>query len=178
VTLAEWLILGLGKGWQSTAVDWAGLDDAVRALAPGDLLTQRALLPVGEWSLLLTDGPLGTDPGMLPSQAARQLRIPALDATCIDDGDHPYPGRSINYYDPQSTDLLCLRRSIAAYDDGGRWQFDVAGEPWHFEQVDRYKSRRKSARFTSEMLYSYLGSLNVPYQMVPSWSETIVVHLM
>jgi hypothetical protein len=52
---------------------------------------------------------------------------------------------------------LGYRRSIAVSNDGGRWTFDDIGEPFAFEQLDRYRSRRLRDRFTPEMLREYLG---------------------
>ncbi len=40
--------------------------------------------------------------------------------------------------------------------DGGCWIFEVSGEPYPFEELDKYELRRKRDRFTREMLTRYL----------------------
>jgi len=52
-------------------------------------------------------------------------------------------------------------RSLGAMNDGGRWVFDDAGEPFPFEKPKQYKARRVRDRFTLEMLKDLLQHLGL-----------------
>ena len=56
---------------------------------------------------------------------------------------------------------LGYRRCIAASNDGGRWVFDQSGEPYEFENLAAYKSKRKRERFTRELLLEYLRHFGI-----------------
>ena len=45
--------------------------------------------------------------------------------------------------------------------DGGRWIFETSGEPYDFEQIERYAAKRKRDRFTHEMLAEYLAHFGI-----------------
>lgn len=53
-------------------------------------------------------------------------------------------------------------RSIAAANDGGRWVFETSGDPFPFEELGRYKARRKRDRFPPQLLWQYLQEMGVP----------------
>lgn len=172
--LADWLAESAGS--RPKPARWSSLADAARALAPGGRVSRHAAVPVADgWSALLTDGPLGTDVGLLPSEAARDLGIQALRAVCVETGEATHPARILELYGPGGqAPLLCVR-TIAAADDGGRWVFETSGEPLPFEDQDAYGRRRKADRFTGEMLYAYLRALGVPLDTEPSWTDAVVV---
>lgn len=167
----------MGEDWSLTGVEWAGLDDAAQCLAPTPLLTRQAVIPVNGWSLILTNGPLGTDVGMLPSLAARQLGCRGVRAFCSEDGEVVFPARILEVFGPDGSGPLLAVRTIAASNDGGRWVFETTGEPFPFERLDHYSRRRKSDRFTSTLLYEYLGALRVPLDEEPDWSRAILLEL-
>lgn len=52
-------------------------------------------------------------------------------------------------------------RSIGAVNDGGRWTFDLVGEPQDFEDEANYIARRKRDRFTSTLLQQYCRAMGV-----------------
>jgi hypothetical protein len=52
-------------------------------------------------------------------------------------------------------------RALEVANDGGRWVFEQSGEPFPFEQVERYQERRVRDRFTFEMLKDYLRHLGL-----------------
>ena len=61
-------------------------------------------------------------------------------------------------------DPLCGRidvRAIEVANDGGRWVCEEEGEPFAFEQVEKYQERRVRDRFTFEMLKDYLRRLGL-----------------
>jgi hypothetical protein len=123
----------------------------------------------------LSNSPLGTDVGLLPSRAAEDLDCAALRAVCIRDGEGPYPASVLELYGPDGEPPMFLVRSISALDDGGRWTFELAGVQQTFERPDLYTRRRTAERFPPEVLLDYLRSLSVPVGDEPEWREAILV---
>lgn len=132
------------------------------ALAPSAYIERRAVIPLGAWTLLLTNGPRGTDVGMLPSLATRQWGCYGIRATSLEDGEHVFPGRVLEVFGPGGDPPLMAVRSITAMNDGGRWVFETFGEPFAFERLDEYEHRLKRRRFASALLHEYLRELRVP----------------
>ena len=56
--------------------------------------------PFDEWTLILSNGPMGTDVGVLPSQAARELRARAIRAVCVADDSPAFAARILEVYGP------------------------------------------------------------------------------
>lgn len=161
--LATWLANALGPGWRRRSASVDSFEALCELLTPGNQLRRHALLEVEGWTAVLTDGPIGTDLGMVPSLAARELRSTAIRATRTDSGTRGFQAVVLEVFDPATEDSLRCRRSIAAADDGGRWTFEQFGSPFDFEQVGAYSRRRVRDRFTPEMLTGYLEALGVPF---------------
>jgi hypothetical protein len=173
---AEWLAGALGLPWRARG--WAGgsLAEAVELVRPHVPLRRYLLLPVsGGWTVLLNDGPLGTDVGVLPMHAARELHCRSVRAVAAAHRDK-FPATIMEVYDPAAVDdpMLC-RRAIYAVDDGGRWEFGESGERFEFEDVDAYRRRRVRDRFTPELLERYLIELGVPVNESPDVGAAVVV---
>jgi hypothetical protein len=175
--VGSWLRDGMGDDWRLQRAGWRSLDEAVSTLEPSPLMTLQAAIPVRGWTLILTNGPSGTDVGMLPSQAARELGCRAVRAVCSEDDAARYPARILEVFGPDGAGPLLTRRAIAAANDGGRWVFETSGEPLPFERVDNYAQRRKADRLTSALLYEYLRALQVPIDYEPDWSSAMVIEL-
>jgi hypothetical protein len=175
--LAAWLLDGLGSEWSLRRVPWRSHTDAVLDLRPSVPISRRAVIPSASWSLLMTNGPLGSDVGLLPSQAARQLGCRAIRAVCVEDGEPGYPARILEVYGHDGEPPLYCRRSIVAANDGGRWVFETEGEPFSFEHTEMYRRRRITDRFTSSLLYEYLSKLGAPFDVEPEWANTQIVEL-
>ena len=176
-TVAPWLLDGMGDGWGLRPVQWQSVDDAAAVMARAPQMTRNAIVPVDGWSLLFRNGPKGNDVGVIPSLAARQLGCRALRAVCVRDDEDEYPARILEVFGPDGQPPLLVRRSIVAANDGGKWVFETSGEPFEFEDLERYKRRRKSERFPPELLYEYLGHLGVPFDTEPDWSRTQLLEL-
>jgi hypothetical protein len=56
-----------------------------------------------------------------------------------------------------------VQRSIFAANDGGQWKFAANGQPFAFEDSDRYKVRRIRDRFTPDMLDEYLRNFGIQF---------------
>jgi hypothetical protein len=158
--LAEWIIKSWGGFAQQIPLDLSGLQALV---ARTDVLTSRVLLPAGAWTAVLTNGPLGTDLGGLPTLIAsafntKTIRAVASSAATI-----------LEVYDGAK------ERNVYAADDGGRWKFGQFGDPLPFEDGSAYSRRRVKDRFTPDMLRSYLAALGVPSPNEIELSLAVVV---
>lgn len=173
--LACWVSKSLGPEWKETLAAWTDISDAVEALSPSRVISRYAFVPVADWSVVLNNGPRGTDVGVLPSQAAREFRCLGIRAVAVDDGDGPFPARVLEVYSPAGAEPLGLVRAIAAANDGGRWVFESVGEPYEFEDRGAYRNREKARRLTTLMVHQYLNCLGVPTAVVPDWSQVRVV---
>jgi len=157
--------------------------ESLEALCEGYLTphvpwNRSAVVPWGEWSLYLNNGPLGTDTGMLPSKAAKELDCRAIRATAADPGPDEYGAAILEVFHPdEEEDLLRCRRALYAADDGGRWVFGQAGELFDFEDVIAYRKRRIRDRFTLDMLRSYLRHLGVPTDTDPEVALIVLVEM-
>lgn len=174
VELADWFSSGDGALGQQRP-GWKGLPDVIRDLAATDLVTARAFVPLGRWTLLLTNGPSGTDLGVLPSQATRGLGCLSVRAVWSDRRDASCPAVLIEVFAPDGEPPLMARRSVAVVADGERWVFESTGLPYRFEHIRRYGARRKADRFTPRMLHEYLRALHVPIDEEPDWAGAVVV---
>ena len=96
--VADRLRDGLGKPWIARNPGWGSLADAASDLAPAAPLNRYAAVPIGSWTLILNNGPRGTDAWLLPSQAARELGCCAVRAVCVQDDDPGYPARILEVY--------------------------------------------------------------------------------
>ncbi len=175
--LASWLANGLVNARVITTSPWSGLDDLLVALAPAPVVSRYAWVPMaGGWAALFNNSPLGTDVGVLPSLAARELGVCAVKAVCTADDD-PYPARILEVFGPDGSPPLLLRRSIVAANDGGRWVFETSGAQLEFEDDSTYGLRRKADRFPAELLQRYLRELGIPVDSEPLWNQAVVVEL-
>ncbi|MDP9903108.1 hypothetical protein [Arthrobacter bambusae] len=173
--LASWIQTGLGdKEWEIKYPASVSLADAISALKPEIAVTRYLCVPLGAWSVLLNNSPLGTDVGVLPSYAARELGCRAIRAVNVPD-DATFPARILEVYGPNGAPPRALERSIAAAKDGRSWVFETSGTPYPFEDHTAYELRIKSRRFTSQMLFDYIRALGVPLGETPDWSNTVMV---
>ncbi len=172
--LADWIARGLETGWVVRPANVDSVADAVAILAPGTAVTRYLCVPVGAWTALLSNGPVGTDVGVLPSYAARELGCRAMRVVNSDD-TAMYPARILEVYAPTGKPPLALERLIVAANDGGRWVFESSGATYPFEDQLAYTRRTKASRFTTDMVYDYLRALGVPIETGPDWSHALMV---
>jgi hypothetical protein len=77
---------------------------------------------------------------------------------CARPGDPKSPGAIWEVYAPSEmggTPPRFARRSIACSDDG-HWVFEQFGEPYPFEDLERYRAKRNRDRFDAALLQCYL----------------------
>ncbi|GAB2570310.1 hypothetical protein [Kribbella endophytica] len=175
--VADWFHADDGK-WSVGSPRWTSLQDAAAALTPTAPITRYAFVDLAGWTLMLNNGPNGTDVGLMPSLAARELRCRAIRAVCVPDEGPGYPARILEVYGPDTESPLALERSVVAADDGGRWVFEASGRPYEFEDGDSRHRRHKRDRFTCEMLHRYLRALGVPATAEPDWATAVLIELL
>ncbi len=125
--------------------------------------TQRHLfIPTrGAWTAYVENGWTGTDAASPMRSMARRLSIRCLRVVAVPHtlrGDQGrYGSVMLGVYGPERPGKISSTvRALAAANDGGRWVFEQSGEPFPFEQVEKYQARRVRDRFTLEMLKDYL----------------------
>jgi hypothetical protein len=147
------------------------LETAFRSLEPLTSVENRRELFVptrSQWTAYFDNGWQGTDPSAVKylclKLRCRGMRVDAVPHTLREDR----PGASgrwgaamFDVYGPKPNPIQNYIRSVVAMNDGGRWIFEEYGEPFPFEQVERYKERIKRKRLTFEMLRDYSAALGV-----------------
>ncbi|HEX8705113.1 MAG TPA: hypothetical protein VF815_40150, partial [Myxococcaceae bacterium] len=131
--------------------------------------TQRDLfIPTrSAWTGYVENGWTGTDAASAMSVMARRLntrglRVVAVPHTLRKDGSGRYGAVMLDVFGPkQPGKIHNYVRALGASNDGGRWVFDESGEPFPFEQMEKYQERRVRDRFTFEMLKDYLRHLGL-----------------
>ena len=130
--------------------------------------TQRDLfIPTrSAWTAYVENGWTGTDASSAMSVMARRLSIRCLRVVAVPHtlrGDQGrYGSVMLEMYGPaQPGKSGNTVRALAAANDGGRWVFVEVGEPFAFEQVEKYQARKVRERFTFEMLKDYLRHLGL-----------------
>jgi hypothetical protein len=157
---SDWLASELSSSSTYFALSHSSLAQVAELLVPGVSSSRaKALLAWNDWTLMLTGGPLGTDPGLIPSRAAGRLGVLAISATANPGPDNE--ATALEVFDPEVTTNGCLRRSIAVVRESS-WRFHEWGERFPFEQPEFYDERSKRERFTPVLLDDYLTFLGAP----------------
>jgi hypothetical protein len=129
--------------------------------------TKYLFLPTNssEWTAYFDNGVLGTDAVGLMSVMAQKLSTLTIRVTCspntmpskvFSETRGSYGANILEVYNSQG-----VRRVIYCANDGGKWKFGQSGEPFDFENMPQYLTRRISEKFTEEMLRNYLSNLAV-----------------
>jgi hypothetical protein len=88
--------------------------------------------------------------------------------------DIAYPANAINVVDAGKS-----VRSIHVMLDGDSWVFFQKGEPLSFEDVDRYRARRKKDRLTPQIVSTYLNQIGYGSLRREFWiDEAAPAHLL
>jgi hypothetical protein len=146
------------------------LEQVLSRLLPlsGGETQRRLFIPTrSAWTAYVENGWTGTDAASAMSVMARRLsirclRVVAVPHTLRKHGGGRYGAVMLEVYGPEQPGKIHNTvRALGASNDGGRWVFDQSGEPFAFEQVERYQARRVRDRFTFEMLKDYLRHLGL-----------------
>jgi len=145
------------------------LQDALEALLPLVNIghSKRVFVPTAsEWTAYFDNGWRGTDAATPMSVLARRLQCEGMRVTAV----HHHMPRKRKPNDPRAYGAMILeiyaptgksRRAITAANDGGSWVFNQSGEPYPFEDIRAYATKRIRDRFTLEMLEKYLKLLGL-----------------
>lgn len=120
------------------------------------------------WTAYFDNGVRGPDPVPVMGYLARHMKTRGLAVTAIPhtagspgiEGGR-YGAVSFEMVGPERTHFLNYIRSIAVVFNGRKWEFALGGEAQPFEDVDAYRARKATERFTFEMLDRYCRSLGV-----------------
>ena len=155
------------------------LSAAFEALPPLSMGLYRSLFisTRNGWTAFFRSGLLGSDPSPVMGVFAGQFGCQAM-RVCTPPGG----GAIWEVYAPESmggAPPLLFRRTIANCDDGG-WVFEQSGEPFPFEDLDRYRARRTRDRFDAALLSRYLGefgldAFNEDFYTVDAATPAIVI---
>jgi len=146
------------------------LEQVLSRLLPlsGGETQRRLFIPTrSAWTAYVENGWTGTDAASAMSVMARRLsirglRVVAVPHTLRKDGGGRYGAVMLDVFGPEQLGKIHnYVRALGASNDGGRWVFDQEGEPFAFEQVEKYQERRVRDRFTFEMLKDYLRHLGL-----------------
>jgi hypothetical protein len=145
------------------------LEQALSSLLPltGGETQRHLFIPTrSAWTAYVSNPWTGTDAASPMRSMARRLSIRCLRVVAVPhtlSGDRGrYGAVMLGVYGPKQPEKLrSTVRALAAANDGGHWVFDQSGEPFAFEQVERYQARRVRDRFTFEMLKDSLHHLGL-----------------
>jgi hypothetical protein len=125
-----------------------------------------------EWSAYLENGWRGNDVSTV-SHLSRVMRCRAIRAVSVPHSMRKTPTGELGRYgatilevyaaDSSGCSFLNVQRSVFAANDGGRWKFGANGQPFDFEDLERYKARQIRDRFTPGMLDEYLRYFGIQF---------------
>ena len=166
--------------WQSGLVEPRGMRMEMRPVTGSLEHVLSSLLPLsgpeglrqlfiptrGRWAAYIENGWTGTDATTAVSYMAevlgcRGLRVVAVPHTHRKGKGGRYGAVMLDVFGSTPTLGINYLRALGASNDGGRWVFDESGQPFAFEQVEKYQEKRVKDRFTFDMLRDYLRHLGL-----------------
>lgn len=171
-------VLDAFVAWKRTLVDsvevqavTGGLAAKIASLEPLTMPPRRSLFVQTQtrWTAYFDNSILGTDAvgpviHLVDILKCRGVIISSVSQTLQNDlrnGNGAYGATQFELYDPATENALRCLRSVHVSFDSDKWRFDASGEVQPFEEVDSYKNRSVSERFTREMLVRYALSLGI-----------------
>jgi hypothetical protein len=146
------------------------LEQVLSSLLPltsGEIQRELFIPTRSAWTAYVENGWTGTDAASPMSYMARRLsirclRVVAVPHTLRKHGGGRYGAVMMDVFGPEQPGKINnYVRAVEVANDGGRWAFEQEGEPFPFEQLERYQARRVRDRFTFEMLKDYLRHLGL-----------------
>jgi hypothetical protein len=125
----------------------------------------------GLWTAYFDNGWQGPDVASTVSYLSILTHCRGIRADSVPDTIRKEAGREVGRYgatmlevyaaEPCHPSLLNTRRAVSVVNDGGHWGFDSVGDPFEFEDLERYKQRRVRDRFSPELLDRYLRNFGI-----------------
>jgi hypothetical protein len=165
----ERILRPYGQTIEARDVSSETLEGTLRHLLPlANMHLKFLFVPTrSRWTAYFDNGWHGSDPVSIVSYLAQEIGCLGVRAVWVPNTKAGrrgrYGGVIFTVYD-RPNPILNVRRSVGLVNDGNwtaKWDFDTSGEPFPFEQTERYKARRKTDRFTPEMLDAYLKELGI-----------------
>jgi hypothetical protein len=163
--------LPTSRGFTVEVLPFSGtLEQVLSSLLPlsGGETQRRLFIPThSAWTAYVSNQCTGTDAASPMRSMARRLsirclRVVAVPHTLRKQQGGRYGAVMLGVYGPERPGYISSTvRALSAANDGGRWVFEQSGEPFPFEQVEKYQARRVRDRFTFEMLKDYLRHLGL-----------------
>jgi hypothetical protein len=118
-----------------------------------------------KWIAFAENGRLRGIPTSLLFSMATRLQTQCVGFTYDDlalakSQDRPF-GLVLEYYDGTLSEVR--ERTIYLCYDGGKWDFSQNGDLLPFENIEPYLAKKKSERFTKEMIFSYALQLGIRF---------------
>jgi hypothetical protein len=141
-----------GKQWNTFLGDFIGQP------------TKAVVLPTkSQWCAFILNDSISGIPTSTLSSIAQRLKTQCVGITYDDqveakEQDRPF-GLVFRYYNGRISPIH--KRMIYLSKDYGKWDFSQDGEPLPFENVESYQAKKKSERFTKEMIFSYALQLGI-----------------
>jgi hypothetical protein len=155
-------------------------DEALAAHAPYKFAIHDAAFALsaggGEWTVVMESAvPHGDIAGYMRARAEFDVHCEFVAVEWVPKTTRTLPGAGFVHYRPARRRLPFGRpepdlRWITVGDQGGRWEFDVSGEPREFEDLAHYRARRKAERLDVPLLGRYLAALGVAVDD-PGWLD-------
>ncbi len=148
-----------------------GFVDNVNLLEPLTAGVRPRELVVGtanqEWTAVFDCGFQGGDPVSTIGTLALLLKVQGVAVTSIPDlpvrGALPelFGARQFEMFGPLLTNFINHVRAVSVVRDWSHWRFDASGTVQDFEDLEAYKRRKITDRFTSSMLVDYAAALGL-----------------
>jgi len=122
-----------------------------------------------QWVAFFDNEAQGSDSPTMMSVLSRLLRCRTLRIAYVPDTmaatDKTARGRFgaviFELFSPEANNPRNSLRSIALVNDGGRWVFEILGEPLPFESQSVYQSKRLRDRFPVDLMLTYASALGL-----------------
>lgn len=165
------------------------LEETLLHLLPLKLVQSNRylLIPtIAGWTAYLDNNYRGTDPAAisyLPELLnSRSVWVVARPHSLRYTGS-TWRGREgalvMEVYGHEEREWLNLIRKIRLENDAGKWQFEQSGEPFSFEEKERYQAEQVRDRFDFDLLKRYLKALGLsPFEeefYLPSFDRSAVL---
>lgn len=128
----------------------------------------------GRWTAWFSDDPFGGTDISPASVVANRLGVRMVhlvdtpQTISADRRSGAWGAVQLQVVGPDGEPPLYYRRVVSAVNDAGRWVWDTSGEPFEFEDLDRYEANRVRDRFPSDLLETYAAALGIEVSN-PAW---------
>ncbi len=124
--------------------------------------TRELIMACDGWTAYLNNFVNGGDATAIGPAIARAMGVRCVVAQHAPRHGPGHAGTQLWIQGPDGEPPLMYERTLNAVATDGRWQWDVTGEPFDFEDLSRYTARRIRDRLDRPLLIRYLEALGIP----------------